>query len=241
MAARNPRSARKKRGALRPLKGWLGGRVWDSAAARVRTVAVCCGCRADRRGFRCCLGVHVVGAGVEVRREQHDAAVEREGVDLDVEAGAVFMRERRRRCASTLYLSCHRRCRIRGRCTRRGAGCALPAPVSACCIVDSCCALGGMPVCAASVTRGRHALRIRGGNVQKCMPEAGAHRPRARSQHRDAALPAPLRTSQYVAVLAFVAVQLTPVCSHSASCLMTARGNASSLGQPSPRGTAETL
>jgi len=81
----------KKRGASRPLNGRRGGRLLDSAAARMLTVATGGRRRADGRGFGCGLRVHVVGAGVEVRGEQYDAAVEGEGVNLDVEAGAVLM------------------------------------------------------------------------------------------------------------------------------------------------------
>ena len=57
---------------------------WFSASALVGAPALW-----RRRG--CCGGLVV--AGVVARREQHDAAVERERVHLDVEAGAVFVRE----------------------------------------------------------------------------------------------------------------------------------------------------
>jgi hypothetical protein len=56
--------------------------------ARVLAVAAGGGRRPDRRRFGSRLGVIVVRVGVEVGREQHEAAIEREGMHLDVEAGA---------------------------------------------------------------------------------------------------------------------------------------------------------
>lgn len=62
------------------------GQRLASALTALVAVATRCG----RRGYRLS---GLVGTCLAVGREQHDATVEREGVDFNVEAGAILVRE----------------------------------------------------------------------------------------------------------------------------------------------------
>ena len=69
------------------------------------------------------------------------------------------------------------------------------------------------------------------GGPDRRLPAAAGF-PGTRSKHRDATLPASLRTGQRIRALAFVAVRLTRVCSHAVSRCVTVPENASSWQAP---------